>query len=531
MARDETEIFDTWTCEAYAYEICNLFLKKPCRSCLITKISIWSLLRFEEKDDRIRCWATLCSLVIFSFDKKDVNKHLQLLEQIPLMANTLNIETDDLQTVIKFLNTMITLIHYENQNIRKARQFMQRNKVLYQDKIDYLLNVKTNATYPEELQLENIQSKMFPFIHSALKKLGKPRAYEIISKLMDPAKIHYEKTNKVGGQSQNNLSRSQDDQSQSQDDQSQTQDDQNQSQSISSSQVDGRSQDSQGEEQSQSILPDKRRSNTNVEHDPMEQVYPCKVVLKRTNPGNVNKRSWRTNEVVPQSSEEEDGACALPHSSGVIKDINDDMLKITPTRMKTRGGKHSITYPVKRKSFSKSRRAKSASILELTADDGSSEDLNARNGNCVPEKSVVEEEKTHKNGVLNSPAGKRKKLVDKDNTKNGNIYVGEREEREETIVRGGERKEQPKKIVRVGSNGSKDDDLTISWNSDNEDEPQYRRKRVAFTDEEERFLIEGIHHIGVGKWTAILRRYKFQQCRTSVSLKDKYRTMKKQGFF
>lgn len=63
------------------------------------------------------------------------------------------------------------------------------------------------------------------------------------------------------------------------------------------------------------------------------------------------------------------------------------------------------------------------------------------------------------------------------------------------------------------------------------DEPQYRRKRVAFTDEEERFLIEGIHHIGVGKWTAILRRYKFQQCRTSVSLKDKYRTMKKQGFF
>lgn len=136
--------------------------------------------------------------------------------------------------------------------------------------------------------------------------------------------------------------------------------------------------------------------------------------------------------------------------------------------MKTRGGKHSITYPVKRKSFSKSRRAKSASILELTADDGSSEDLNARNGNCVPEKSVIEEEKTHKNGVLNSPAGKRKKLVDKDNTKNGNIHVGEREEREETIVRGGERKEQPKKIVRVGSNGSKDDDLTISWNSDNE---------------------------------------------------------------
>ncbi|XP_057295205.1 uncharacterized protein LOC130623710 isoform X2 [Hydractinia symbiolongicarpus] len=527
MARDETEIFDTWTCEAYAYEICNLFLKKPCRSCLITKISIWSLLRFEEKDDRMRCWATLCSLVIFSFDKKDVNRHLQLLDQIPLMANTLNLENDDLQTVIKFLNTMITLIHYENQNIRKARQFMQRNKVLYEDKIDYLLNIKTNATYPEELQLENIQSKMFPFIHSALKKLGKPRAYEIISKLMDPAKIRYEKTNKVGGKSQNDQSQlqddqsqsqddhshsqgdqsqTQDDQSQSQDDQSQTQDDQNQSQSISTSQGDGRSQDSQGEEQSQSILPDKRCNNANVEHDPMEQVYPCKVVLKRTNPGLVNKRS-----------------------SGVIKDINDGMLKITPTRMETRGGKHSITYPVKRKSFSKSKRAKSASILELTADDGSPEDLNARK--CVPEKSVVEEEKTQSNDVLNSPAGKRKKVVDKDNTKNGNIHVGEREEREETNVRGGERKEQPQKLVRVGSDGSKDDDLTISWNSDNEDEPQYRRKRVAFTDEEERFLIEGISHIGVGKWAAILRRYKFHQCRTSVSLKDKYRTMKKQGYF
>jgi len=43
--------------------------------------------------------------------------------------------------------------------------------------------------------------------------------------------------------------------------------------------------------------------------------------------------------------------------------------------------------------------------------------------------------------------------------------------------------------------------------------------------------VEGIERYGVGNWSAILLNYNFHDSRTNVSLKDKYRTMKKQGYF
>ena len=41
--------------------------------------------------------------------------------------------------------------------------------------------------------------------------------------------------------------------------------------------------------------------------------------------------------------------------------------------------------------------------------------------------------------------------------------------------------------------------------------------------------MRGIEQFGVGDWSNILKHFKFHKSRTNVNLKDKYRTMLKQG--
>ncbi|XP_066916239.1 myb-like protein X isoform X2 [Clytia hemisphaerica] len=53
--------------------------------------------------------------------------------------------------------------------------------------------------------------------------------------------------------------------------------------------------------------------------------------------------------------------------------------------------------------------------------------------------------------------------------------------------------------------------------------------RVKFQAYEEKSLIAGIERFGVGDWNNILKHFKFHESRTNVALKDKYRTMKRQG--
>ena len=50
---------------------------------------------------------------------------------------------------------------------------------------------------------------------------------------------------------------------------------------------------------------------------------------------------------------------------------------------------------------------------------------------------------------------------------------------------------------------------------------------TAWTKEEEAHLRAGVERFGVGKWVDILDwvEYSFNECRTNVSLKDKWRTM------
>ena len=58
-----------------------------------------------------------------------------------------------------------------------------------------------------------------------------------------------------------------------------------------------------------------------------------------------------------------------------------------------------------------------------------------------------------------------------------------------------------------------------------------KRTRIVFSSEEEDFIIQSVRKFGVGQWAKILQNFDFHPSRASVSIKDKYRTMKRQGIF
>jgi len=51
--------------------------------------------------------------------------------------------------------------------------------------------------------------------------------------------------------------------------------------------------------------------------------------------------------------------------------------------------------------------------------------------------------------------------------------------------------------------------------------------RHPWTHHEAQLLVEGVERFGLGHWAAILKHYKFPAYRDNVSLKDKWRNMKK----
>jgi len=101
------------------------------------------------------------------------------------------------------------------------------------------------------------------------------------------------------------------------------------------------------------------------------------------------------------------------------------------------------------------------------------------------------------------------------------------------------RKRTRGKKIRVRNRSESGESIT--WSS--EDEPPATRKRARanvtmksrtknpFTISEEGYMMAGVRLYGVGNWSKILSKYDFHSSRTSVSLKDKFRTMKRQGLF
>jgi len=53
------------------------------------------------------------------------------------------------------------------------------------------------------------------------------------------------------------------------------------------------------------------------------------------------------------------------------------------------------------------------------------------------------------------------------------------------------------------------------------------KKRHPWTPDEVKWLVEGVEKFGLGQWAVILQNYAFPPYRSSVSLKDKWRNMKK----
>ncbi|KAI4091706.1 MAG: hypothetical protein LQ344_003946 [Seirophora lacunosa] len=63
--------------------------------------------------------------------------------------------------------------------------------------------------------------------------------------------------------------------------------------------------------------------------------------------------------------------------------------------------------------------------------------------------------------------------------------------------------------------------------SDSSNKRLWARKRTRWSDEETHCLVKGLDKYGVGKWTRILKdsEYSFQQGRTALDLKDRFRTL------
>ena len=68
--------------------------------------------------------------------------------------------------------------------------------------------------------------------------------------------------------------------------------------------------------------------------------------------------------------------------------------------------------------------------------------------------------------------------------------------------------------------------MRIIENATTESQPsEKKQRRVGWSKEEEKNLVDGVAMYGEGNWAIILRNFEFHGCRDSVSLKDKWRNI------
>uniref|UniRef100_A0A7M5VEJ0 Uncharacterized protein n=2 Tax=Clytia hemisphaerica TaxID=252671 RepID=A0A7M5VEJ0_9CNID len=98
-------------------------------------------------------------------------------------VDKLNFQNKDKRNLQLFLNTKVLLCYYEQGNIKKARQFLHNNDILHVQEISNLLQ-QTDSTYPDVLDVKNLQAFIHPVIEELLQKVGKPKLYSLVSALL-----------------------------------------------------------------------------------------------------------------------------------------------------------------------------------------------------------------------------------------------------------------------------------------------------------------------------------------------------------
>ncbi|XP_047141912.1 MATH and LRR domain-containing protein PFE0570w isoform X2 [Hydra vulgaris] len=141
---------------------------------------------------------------------------------------------------------------------------------------------------------------------------------------------------------------------------------------------------------------------------------------------------------------------------------------------------------------------------------------------CVKNIDSLREDVTSKDTSIVTPASLKKLLGDEQQNDSKVVF--------ECVCQSSKEKTVSSSVANKKSIVNSDESGTSCKWSDDEFEVKYNPTvRVPFSKDEEKYIKEGIKKFGIGNWCKIKRSYPFHPNRTNVSIKDKYRTMKRQG--
>ena len=494
---NETDLFNIWLLESLAYQLSQQFVslndnaEVSCCACMFRLISVWSylvnLLPEVNNDNKLSNWTVLSNLITISYNGKqtEVDFLESLIEEVELQKSKLGINDDISSQVTHFLHTLITMYYFDHQNIRKARNHMHKNKVLYEEQMGNLLNVNSNATLPEELHFKNLQSHILPYIKAVVDSLGKPRFFKVISiiqKRSEETDTRRALIDKI----------------------------------ISDCVTDG-SVNSDGEETSVNALP--QCDAVEINCNKVSSNNDMKTNINQPSIA-INTTFHTTTPVLTDSS----GGDKQAHSCKISLLQHDN---ITPTKSTIQEAHNNNPITVSKVTSKSPLEVDFHRIIPSQDDD--------KCGSSICKDHNVELRTGRRNMTSN------KHLFTKSNThaSASNTLTSKRTRNKRKHV---ELKDLNLSCKNVDTSGE-----SLDWTSDDENVMPFQMKsypirhkgktsmhkknakKVKFSENEENFVIEGVDEYGVGNWKEILQAYPFHKSRTNISIKDKYRTLLKNG--